>query len=145
MNNTEMIILLNNAGTLKITDYYSTNYVQPVNVTGSKLTLLQSSVTENGIFATFSRPLNQNNTKTTTITPGMRSDFGWAYLSTADQGLQPHNNKGIGLIIFGVDANSAKFIPGGSNTPYVTLDNNFNLGWSFTDSTIDFKFDVRKI
>jgi hypothetical protein len=50
----------------------------------------------------------------------------------------------VGLIIFGVDANSAKFIPGGSNTPYVKLDDNFNIGWSFTDSTIDFKFDVRK-
>jgi hypothetical protein len=142
MENTEMIILLNNGGTLTVTDYYSTQYQKPVNVTGAGLTLLVSTVNENGIFATFSRLVNPNNSKTPVLTPGTRTNFAWAYLSTADQGLQPHNNKGTGLMIFGADANSAKYIPGGSDTPYITLDDNFSLGWSFTDTTIDFQFDV---
>lgn len=137
-----MIILLNNGGTLSVTDYYSTQYVKPVNVTGAGLTLLASIVNENGIFAKFSRLVNPNNNKTQVLTPGTRTDFGWAYLSTPDQGLQPHNHKGIGLMIFGADSASAKYIPNGSDTPIVALDENFNLGWSFTDSTIDFQFDV---
>ena len=142
MENTEMIILLNNGGTLSITDYYSTQFAKPVNGTGATLTLLTSTVNENGIFATFSRLVNQKNSKTQVLTPGIRTDLSWAYLNTADQGLQVHNHRGTGLMVFGADSGSAKFIPGGSDTAYVALDDNFNLGWVFTDTTIDFQFDV---
>jgi hypothetical protein len=47
--------------------------------------------------------------------------------------------------VFGTTQANSKYIPGGSNTPYVQLDENFYLGWIFSGDLIVFTFNVFSI
>lgn len=140
-----MIIILNNAGSVSVSDYYSTAYTKPTVLTGTKFKVLSASTNSQGIFATFSRALSPSSSKDTKLSPGYITDFSFAYLTTPNQGLQKHNNIGTGLMFFGPTSYSAKFLPGATNTPYMSLDENFKLGWQFTTTTIQFTFNVFNI
>lgn len=140
--NTEIIVMLNTAGNLTVTDYYSTAYHKPSQLTGTNFTIISQIVNSTGIYGQFSRPLNPQSNLDTPLAPGVESDFGFAYLTTPNAGFSVHNNKGYGAMIFGATYETAKFIPGGSSEPFFQLDNNFTLGWQFVGSSINFTFNV---
>lgn len=137
-----MIVILNNAGSVNVTDYYSTAFEQPTVLTGTKFNVLSASTNSQGIFATFSRALEPKSSKDTVLSPGYITDLSFAYLTTPNQGFQRHNNIGKGLMFFGPTSYSAKFLPGMTNVPYMSLDDNFKIGWEFMGSTIQFTFNV---
>jgi hypothetical protein len=142
MQNTEMIVLLNNGSGVSITDYYSKGFVQPTTTTGTELEVIQSQANASGIFATFSRPLSPASSMDLDIYPGLTSDFSFAYLNTSGKGFIQHNNAAFGLITFGSNNNTSKYIPGASNIPYFSLDANFYFGWTFSSTSITLIFNV---
>ena len=128
MVETEMMILLNNAGSMTVTDYYSHAFVQPTQKTSTKLTLISSTSNSTGIFGNFSRALSPKDSLDTAISIGLSSDFSFAYLSTAGKGFSRHNMIGFGLITFGKLNSSSSYLPGGGlPLPYIELDQNFSI------------------
>lgn len=140
-----MIIVLNSNGNVNVTDFYSTGYEKPTKTTGTTFNVVSTSVNNQGIFATFSRALKPSSSKDTVLSPEYVTDFSYAYLSTPNQGLQIHNTNGTGLIIFGAYSSTAKFTRGASNTPYISLNSDFKLGWEFSPKSILFTFNVLSI
>ena len=149
MENTEMIVALYSNGKVSVTDYYSKKYEQPTTKTSLALGLVSSEFNSSGLFVTFTRPLSSSSSQVAKIGVGSEFDFSFAYLTTADQGFQRHNNIGTGLIIFGDTNSTSNFIYNGSlpvnNGPYVHLVDGFYLGWSFSASYITFTFNVSVI
>jgi hypothetical protein len=145
MENTEIIVMLNTANTITVTDYYSTAFVKPTKLTGTTFNIISQNVNSTGIFGTFSRLLSPKSASDTAISIGYITDFSFAYLTTGGIGFSGHNNQGVGLITFGATGSTAKYVPNGSNLPYLSLDNNFYIGWEFTSTNITFTFNVNSI
>lgn len=116
MSNTEMIVAKNQNGQVTVTDYYSTAYSAPSNTISSCITQVssESSVSDSGITAIFTRSLNCQNSKTDILSPGFKSSLSWAYLSS-NSGFDKHNNQGVGDIVFGSTNATSSFIVGSSS------------------------------
>lgn len=141
MENTEMIVLQNTATGLTITDYYSTDFVQPTQKTGTTFQILESSITSTSISATFARLLSPGGLDTN-LTAGQTLDFSYAYLTTGGTGFQHHNYQDYGALTLGLSNATSLWVPGGSSLANVTLDENFSLAWTFQDSNITFSASV---
>ena len=136
--------MLENNNAMTFTDYYSHTYIQPTQKTSTTLTQISAISNSTGIFGQFSRPLNPKDSLDTVISPGLSSDLSFAYLTTPGKGFNKHNKIGIGLITFGETNSTSMFIRNaGTNPPYLSLDQNFYLGWEFSSSNIIFTFNVR--
>jgi hypothetical protein len=142
MENTELIVMLNNNGQIVMTDYYSTAFQQPTQQTGTPLTLVSSSVTKSGIFGTFTRALQPSSSLDQSLSIGLVTDFSYAYLTAGGLGFVMHDTTGVGLITFGATNSTSSFIPNGSNLPNMSLDGSFFLSWAFNESEIEFTFSV---
>jgi hypothetical protein len=142
MENTEMIILQNNNGTLNVTDYYSVGFQQPTQHINTSLTIVNSVVSKAGIFANFTRPLQPSSSLDLALSVGLQTEFSFAYLTQGGEGLVHHNNQGVGLIVFGANNLTKQYVPNGSNNPYFPLDQNFYIGWVFDGGNITFTFNV---
>ena len=142
-----MMVMLNTAGKLTVNDYYSSDFVKPGKLTPISLSLTNSVVNSTGIYGHFSRPLQTTSSLNKKISIGLSTDFSFAYLTTANQGFVHHNNQGVGAITFGAKNSTSEWVPNGNVTgeSYLSLDNNFKMGWIFTDSSISITFHVSSI
>jgi hypothetical protein len=142
MQNTEMIIALNDGSKITVTDYYSKEYTKPTQKLNT-FTIISSVSNSSGIFVTFTRPLNTGDSLDKVLSRGLKTPLSFAYLTTQGQGFARHNHIGQGILIMGSDSDSSIFIPGTNvATPMIQLDNNFTLGWDFTPGAIYFYFNV---
>jgi hypothetical protein len=142
MENTELIVLQNiNSSYLNLTDYYSTGYHRPNQTTGTSFSILSQEITPVGFMASFSRLLSPGGLDQS-LAPGQCQDFSYAYLVPGEIGFRKHNYTGIGALTFGVDSNSAKWLPDGSCLATVSFDQNFSMSWVFSPSTINITFNV---
>jgi hypothetical protein len=142
MENTELIVMLNQANTISVTDYYSTAFQKPTQTTSTPFTIISAVANSTGIFGTFSRALTPSSPLSQPLYAGFTTDFGYAYLTSPNKGLAAHNYQGIGLVTFGATNATSKYVPNGTNVPYLSLDSNFQIGWQFSTFTIEFTFNV---
>jgi hypothetical protein len=102
---------------------------------------LSQEITPLGFKASFSRLLSPGGLDQS-LSPGQCQEFSYAYLVPGEIGFKKHNYTGTGALTFGVDNNSAKWVPGGSCLATVSFDQNFSMSWTFNASSINITFNV---
>ena len=113
MSGTEVIVMLNTAGTISVTDYYSSDYVQPTQKIPTNLVLKSSSVNGTGIYGEFTRPLETTDLLNKHVYVGLSTDFSFAYLTTANLGFIQHDHIGMGSISLGNSQSTSAWNPNG--------------------------------